>query len=31
MQVATDGLAAGMYLVRFETTEGTVAANLILE
>ena len=31
VQVATDGLAAGIYLVRFETTEGTGAANLILE
>ena len=29
--VTTEGLAAGMYLVRFETSEGTGAANLILE
>lgn len=29
--VTTEGLAAGMYLVRFETTEGTGSANLILE
>jgi hypothetical protein len=31
VQVTTEGLAAGMYLVRFETTEGTGSANLILE
>ncbi len=31
VQVSTDGLASGMYLVRFETTEGTGTTNLILE